>query len=101
MGPENPFVLPTDALERRARTLIARIRVKAHTKHLPGFKGMRQHEQLGLSVGRSPDGRPGQPRVADLTGIGSAPSVPRMSLRPRPTLQVPETRRADDHIVIR
>src|SRR5260370_30930732 len=100
MNPENSFTLPPDALERRARTLVARIRVKAHTKHLPRFEGMGQHEQLGFSVGRGADGRAGQPRVADLTDIGAIPSVSRVSPRPRPTLHGPQARRPDDHIVL-
>src|SRR5208283_2334176 len=75
------------------------IRVKADTKHLPRFEGMRQHEQLGLGVGRSADCRAGQPRVADLAGVGDVATVPKVFWRPRPSLQVPETGRPNDDTV--
>src|SRR5258708_39554305 len=35
MGSENPFELSTDAFERNASTLVARVGVKADTEHLP------------------------------------------------------------------
>ena len=46
-----------------------------------------------------PDCRAGQPRVADLTGVEDV-TVPRVALRPRPSLQVPEAGRPDDDTVI-
>src|SRR5579859_5860433 len=61
---------------------------------------MGEHEQLGLGVGRSPDGRASQPGVADLTDVGRAAAARRMSLRPRPSFHVPEARGTDDGIVI-
>jgi len=100
MGAENPLELSADAFERSAGTLVARVGVKADAKHLPGFESVRQHEQLGLGVGGGADGRAGQPGVTDLAGVGNATAVPCVALRPRPVLQVPEARRADDDSVI-
>lgn len=100
MGAQNPFELPADAFERRAGPLVTRVGVKADAEHLPGIESVRQHEQLGLGVGGSPDGRERQPRVADLTGVRDGATVPRVALRPRPSLQIPEARRTDDDIVI-
>jgi hypothetical protein len=51
MGSEDSLELSADAFERSAGTLITRVRVKADTEHLPGFEGMRQHEQLSFGVG--------------------------------------------------
>src|SRR3981081_1677712 len=100
MGAENTFELPADAFERRAGPLVTRVGVKADAEHLPGLESVRQHEQLGLGVGGSPDGRERQPCVADLTGVRDAAAVPRVALRPRPSLQIPKARRADEDIVI-
>lgn len=100
MGAKNPFKLPADAFKRCSRPLIARVRVKADAKHLPAFKGMRQHEQLSLGVRRTADGRAGEPCVANLTSVGIRASVARMSRRPRPSLHVPKSRRADNQTVI-
>jgi len=96
MGAENPFELSADAFDGGARTLVANVGVQADAEHLPGFEGMRQHEQLGFGVGRRAEGRASQPGVADLAGVGVVASVARMTLRPRPSLQVKEARGADD-----
>src|SRR5260370_37351043 len=61
---------------------------------------MRQHEQLGLGVGRSPDCRAGQPRVADLARVGDVAAVPRVARRPRPSLQIPEASGPDNDTAI-
>src|SRR5216110_2561308 len=96
MGTENAFELCADAFEGGAGTLVAGVCVKADAEHLPGFEGVGQHEQLGFGVGGGADCRAGQPGVSDLAGVGSAAAMARMALRPRPSLQVPESRRADD-----
>ena len=119
MRPQNPLKLSTNAFQRSTRALVARVRMKADAEYPPRLESMRQHKQLGRGVGGSPDCRAGEPRVADLTSVGKEPgcpisrvlrekwgfsfrisAVPRMSLRPRPSLQVPETRRSDDGTVI-
>src|ERR1700675_2173986 len=100
MGSENPIELTADAFERSTRTLVTRVGVKANPEHLPRFEGMRQHEQLRLGVGCGPDCRARQPRVTDLTDVGVVATVPRVALRPRPSLQVKEACRPDDDTVI-
>ncbi len=100
MGSENPIELTADAFERSARTLVARVGVKANPDHLPRFEGMRQHEHLRLGVGCGPDRRACQPRVTDLADVGVVATVPRVALRPRPSLQIKEACRSDDDTVI-
>src|SRR5260221_9630284 len=74
--------------------------MKADTEHLPRFECMRQHKQLGLGVNYSPDCRAGQPSIADLTRVEDAAGLPRVTLWPRPSLQVPEPGRPDNSVVI-
>src|SRR5208337_833436 len=100
MGSENPFELPANAFDCLARALVANVRMEADPEHLPRFKSMRQHEQLGLGIGSSLDGRTGQPGVADLASVRVMAAVPRMALRPSPSLQVKEACRTDDDAVI-
>jgi hypothetical protein len=57
VGAENPLELTSDALDRGAGALVAHVAVKADPEYLPYFEGMREHEQLGLGVGRGADGR--------------------------------------------
>src|SRR5208337_1187491 len=97
---ENPFELPSNAFDGRARTLVANVGVEADAERLPGFESMRQHEQLGLSIGSSPNRRGGQPRIANLASVGNIPAVPRMARRPCPSLQVKETCRTDDDAIL-
>src|SRR5580658_3689175 len=99
MRAENPFKLPANAFDRRPRTLVARIRMQADPEHLPAFKSMRQHQQLGLAVSRRPDRRPRQPRVANFAGIGDIPPVPRMAQRPSPSLHVEKPCRPNHHTI--
>src|SRR6185437_8338446 len=96
MRAQNAFHLPSDALNRGPRSLVAHIGVQAHAKDLPGFKGVGQHQQLGFSIRRRADGRMRQPRVADLTRIGSLAPVLSMSRRPGPALQIEKPRGSDD-----
>ncbi len=100
MGAKDSFEFAADAFEGGAGTLVAGVGVKADAKHPPGFEGVGQHEQLGLGVGGTADCQAGQPGISDLAGVGSAAAVTRMSLRPRPSLEVPEARRSDNGTVI-
>src|ERR1700674_2652316 len=100
MGSENPVELTADAFERSPRTLVTRAGLKANAEHLPCFEGVRQHEQLRLGVGCGPDCRARQPRVTDLTDVGMVATIPRMALRPPPSLKIKEARRPDDDTVI-
>jgi hypothetical protein len=100
MRTENPFELSADAFDGGARSLVARVRMQADPKHLPTFKSMRQHQQLGLGVSCRPDGRARQPRIADLTSVGGIPPVPRMARRPSPSFHVEKPRRPDDDTVL-
>src|ERR1700689_4797701 len=99
MGSKNPFELCTDAFDRGARTLVARVRMQANTEHLPGFERGGEHKQLSLGIRPGPDSRAGKPGVADLAGIESA-AVSRMALRPQPALNIPKPRRPDDGFVL-
>jgi hypothetical protein len=84
------LVPPANTFNRSPRTQITRVRVKANTKHLPCFKGERQHQQLSFSIRSGSNGGLCQPRVADLAGIRVLTAVPRVIRRPHPTLHVPE-----------
>ena len=57
MGAQHSLELRADALEGRARALVAHIGVEAHAVHAPGLEGMREHEELRLGVRRSAGGR--------------------------------------------
>lgn len=101
MRPQRPFELPANPFQRRAGPLIARIRVKAHSQHLPCFESIRQHEQLCLRVCCGADRRASQPRIANLTSVRKLSPMPRMSRWPRPSLDIPEARRSNDRTVAR
>ncbi len=100
MRAENPFKLSANAFDRRPRPLVASIRVQTHSEHLPTFKSMRQHKQLGLGVGRRPNCRPRQPRVTNLADIGNIPPMPSMARWPSPSLHVEKPRRPNDDTVL-
>jgi len=101
MRPQSPLEFPANPFQGRARTLVARIRVKAHPQHLPRFERVRQHEQLCLSVSRSANRRARQPRVANLTGVRKLSPMPGVPRRPRPSLEIPEARRPNDRTIVR
>ena len=52
MRPQNSLALPTDSLKRRARPLIARVRMKTDAQRQPYFKRVPQHQQLNFRIGR-------------------------------------------------
>jgi hypothetical protein len=74
--------------------------MKADAKYLPRFKRVRQHQQLSLSICCTSNGGMGQPGIADLTSIRVLTTVPLVTRRPHPTLQVPETCRPENHAIV-
>ena len=92
---EDSFEVASDALNRVARALVANIGVKTNAVDFPGLERVRQHQQLGFGVGRSPNCVASKPRVTDLAYIGRAAPLLRVALRPGPAFDVEEARRAN------
>src|ERR1700685_1419606 len=53
---QNALELRTDTFQCGTGAMVARVRMKADAEHLPNFKGVRQHEQLGFGISSGPDG---------------------------------------------
>src|SRR5450755_4904071 len=92
VGTENAFEFTADALDRRGGTLVTCVRMKADTKRPPDLEGMCEHEKFSLRVDCGPDCRARKPGVADFATVDDLAAVALIILRPRPSLQVPETR---------
>jgi len=99
MSAENPFEFSANALDRRPGTRISNIRMQAHPQYVPRFESMSQHEQFCFGIRSRSDRGAAQPRIANLTCIGSAAAVQRMSRRPGPALDIEESRRSDDDVI--
>lgn len=92
MRPQHALELPADACNRRARARVANVGMKTNPKHLPCFKRRRQHQQFRLGVCGCAN-RPGsEPGVSNLAPVRSSATVLRVPHRPRPPVQIEESR---------
>ena len=90
--------LASDPLDGRPRPLVAHVGLQPDPVDPPHLEGVRQHQQLGLRVDRSPLRRTCQPGETDVDDVGHAVALMARPGRPLPEEDLAEPRGTHDAV---